>query len=197
VHHLSDNFNSITSVPGNGVSGHAVLGDASVPADASVSALPHYGWLWKKVICVCVREREKEKGGKRQGRKFDNVNSFSLVFFPSLIYLCSVCSEEMDQLSCYILLPSSFLFVFSFCFSWLVQNKGAIGVSSSDWRQKLCFIHKGLLSYMSERSSSPKDICDLATLIRCVFIYIYVYIYICTYMYGYMRMYIVLMHMYI
>jgi len=91
VHHLSDNFNSITSVPGNGVSGHAVLGDASEPADASVSALPHYvsalphyGWLWKKVICVCVREREKEKGGKTQARKFDNVNSLSLIFFPQL-----------------------------------------------------------------------------------------------------------------
>ena len=50
-------------------------------------------------------------------------------------------------------------------FGWLwKRNKNASGDSSEDWRERLCFIRKGNLGYMSEKTGKPELICHLVDL---------------------------------
>lgn len=50
-------------------------------------------------------------------------------------------------------------------FGWLwKRNKSASGDRSEHWRERLCFIRKGNLGYMSEKTGKPELICHLVEL---------------------------------
>lgn len=50
-------------------------------------------------------------------------------------------------------------------FGWLwKRNKNTSGESAAHWRERLCFIRKGNLGYMSEKTGKPELVCHLVDL---------------------------------
>ena len=50
-------------------------------------------------------------------------------------------------------------------FGWLwKRNKNTSGESATHWRERLCFIRKGNLGYMSEKTGKPELVCHLVDL---------------------------------